>query len=157
ALTARAHLGWQRKPETREAGKWILRRYVDSKYTVRTLGLADDLAEANGEQILSFQQAEAMAKAMIDTPAALPGRLTVRTAMTHYIDFQRDHGKPVGDLISRTNAHIFPKLGDVLVAELNTEKLRKWRTTLAAMPAMKRTANGAKQAYKAEPVTDEDL
>jgi integrase len=157
ALIGRAHLGWQRKPNEKAAGKWILRRYIDGKYTVRTLGWADDLAEADGERVLSFEQAQAMARAMIDTPAALPGRLTVRTAMTHYIDYQRDHGKPVGDLISRTNAHILPRLGDVLVAELTTEKLRRWKATLAAMPAMKRTANGATQQYKAEPTSDEDI
>src|SRR5262245_37467437 len=85
-VVGRAHLGWQRKPDVREAGKWILRRYIDSKYTVRFLGWADDLKEADGEQILGFEQAQDMAKEMIDTPAALPGRLTVRRAMMDYID-----------------------------------------------------------------------
>jgi integrase len=158
ALTARSHLGWHRVYEKPgEPGRWILRRYVDSKYTVRTLGLADDLKEANGEQILSFEQAQAMAKAMIDTPAALPGRLTVRQAVAQYIEYQRDHGKPVSDLISRTSAHVLPTLGDRVVAELTTERLNKWRATLAAMPAMKRTAEGAKQQYKAEPTSDDDI
>jgi integrase len=178
-IVGRAHLGWQRqiggksaggetknanksiasgaKTAVRDPGRWILRRFIDSKYSVRTLGWADDLAEADGEQILSFEQAEAKAKAMLDTPAALLGRLTVKAAMTAYIEFQRDHGKPVDDLISRTNAHILPTLGDCVVVELTTERLRKWRTTLAAMPAMKRTAADAKQAYKAEPASEEEI
>jgi integrase len=156
-VTGRAHLGWQRKPDVREAGKWILRKYVDGKYSIRTLGWADDLAEANGETILSFEQAEAKAKAMLDTPTALPGRLTVRRAMLEYIDHQRDRGKPVEDLISRTEAWIIPSLGNAVVSELTAPKLQRWLATMAQSPAMKRSKHDGKQAYKAEPVTDDGM
>jgi integrase len=156
-IVGRAHLGWQRPPDVREAGKWILRKYQDGRYSVRNLGWADDLAEATGEQILSCEQAEAMARAMLDAPAALPGRLTVRRAMQDYIEHQRDLGKPVADLISRVTAHVLPTLGNVLVQELTTERLRRWRAALVAMPAMVRTAQGARQQYKTEPATDEDI
>jgi integrase len=61
------------------------------------------------------------------------------------------------DLISRTNAHILPPLGDRLVAELTSEHLRKWLVTLAAMPAMTRSKPGTKQSYRAEPQTEEDV
>src|SRR5262245_24604381 len=157
ALTGRAHLGWQRKPNEKAAGKWILRKYEDGKYSVRTLGLADDLNEADGEQILSFEQAQAMAKAMLDGPGPLPGRLTVRLAMQDYIDHQRDRGKPVEDLISRTEAWIIPTLGNAVVRELTTPKLQRWLATMAQSPAMKRSKRDGKQAYKAAPVTDEDV
>jgi integrase len=183
-VVGRAHLGWQRgfenpgdqsapkrregeaqnsnksiegAPKRREAGKWILRRYIDGKYTIRTLGWADDREEANGETILSYEMAETMAKAMIDGPDPLPGRLTVRKAMENYIEHQRDLGKPVGDLISRTEAWIIPSLGNVLVQELTTERLRRWLAAMAATPAMVRSAEGAKQKYKAEPATEDDI
>jgi integrase len=138
-------------------GRWILRRYVDGKYKHHQLGLADDLAEADGRLILSFEQAQAAALAMLDAPAALLGRLTVAAAMDAYTDHLRDQGKAVDDLIWRTRAHILPRLANVPVADLTTEQLSRWRAMLAAMPAQKRTGQGAKQQYKAEPVTDEDL
>ena len=122
---------------------------------VRTLGLADDLAPADGEQVLSYEMAAAMAKAMLDGPAPLPGRLTVKSAMAAYIERQRNRGKPVGDLISRTNAHILPSLGHYVVSELTNQRLEKWLAELAAMAAMKRS--GAKQQFKAKPTTEEQM
>ena len=151
--TGRAHLGYQRKSAA--AGRWVLRQYVDGKYRITPLGAADDLSEADGDQVLSFGGAEAAARAMIDRPASAPSRLTVRAVMASYVEFQSTHGHPVADLISRTNAHILPALGDRVVSELTTDRLNRWKTTLAASPAMKRSRRGEAQAYKAEPDGDE--
>jgi integrase len=152
----RAHLGYQRQRGA-SAGRWVLRRYIDSKYRVIPLGAADDVIDADGDHVLSFEQAEAKARALLDRPAAVTGRLTVRGAMDRYITFKRDLGQPVDDLILRSNAHILPALGDKLVAELTSEQLRKWLVTLAAMPAMKRSKPDDKQSYRAEAVNDEDV
>jgi integrase len=98
-----------------------------------------------------------MAKAMLDAPATLPGRLTVARAMENYIEHQKSLGKPVADLISRSNAHIHDSpIAPTLVAELTPEKLRRWLANLAASAAMKRTGWDKKQQYKAAPVTDEE-
>jgi hypothetical protein len=51
-------------------GKWLLRRFIDGKYSICTLGWADDLKEADGESVLSFAQAETKAKTMLLAPAA---------------------------------------------------------------------------------------
>jgi integrase len=155
-VTGRAALGYVRKPGA-AAGRWILRRWIDGRHRVIPLGAADDVIDADGDHTLSFEQAEAKARAMLDRPGAVTGRLTVRQAMDRYVAFKRDSGQPVDNLISRTNAHILPALGDKLVAELTAEQLRKWLTVLATMPAMKRSKPGAKQAYRAEPRTDEDV
>jgi integrase len=152
----RAHLGYQRQRGA-STGRWILRRYIDGKYRVIPLGAADDVLDADGDHTLSFEQAEAKARAMLDRPAAASGRLTVRGAMERYIAYKRDQGQPADDLISRSNAHIIPALGDKLVADLTAEQLRRWLATLAAMPAMTRTKPGARQSYRAEPQTDEDV
>jgi hypothetical protein len=61
-IAGRAHLGWQRKPNA-IVGKWILRRYIDGKYAQQMLGLADDCDTADNDRVLSFQQAEAKARA----------------------------------------------------------------------------------------------
>ena len=63
----RVHLGYQCwKGDA--AGRWVLRRYIgNGKYRVTTLGLADDAAEADGVRVLNFDQAEAKARAMVDS------------------------------------------------------------------------------------------
>lgn len=147
-VAGRAHLGWCRKPGA-PAGRWILRRYVEGKYTLATLGMADDVAEADGDHVLSFEQAEAAAKAMLDRPAAAAGRVTVRTAVANYLEFKRQQGQPVDDYISRASGYILPLLGGKVVAELSAERLRKWLATIAAMPAMKRAGDGPQLYYPA--------
>jgi integrase len=152
----RAALGYVRKPGA-PAGRWILRRLVEGDYRVMPLGVADDAAEADGDHVLSFEQAEAKARAMLDRPAAAAGRLTVRAALERYIDYKRDQGQSVSDLISRSDAHIIPVLGNKVVSELTAEQLRRWLATLAAMPAMVRPKRGGKQSYRPEPASEEEI
>lgn len=51
--------------------------------------------------------------------------------------------------------HILPDLGDLVVAELTAERLRRWLAAMADSPAQTRSKDGKPQ-YKVEPVTDED-
>ncbi len=62
------HLSYQRwKGEP--AGRWLLRRYIGNrKYRTTALGFADDDAKADGARVLSYKQAEAKARAMVETP-----------------------------------------------------------------------------------------
>jgi integrase len=167
-VEGKVHLGyqcWKGEP----AGRWVLRRYIGrgiskkgkpvAKYSAMTLGLADDAQDANGSSILSFEQAEAKARAMVETTNGSGGkieRLTVRQAINRYVEFKRTLGQPVGDLLSRTTAHVLPVLGNLVVAELTAETLRKWVATMAAQPAQTRPKNGKPQ-FKAEPEDDEDI
>ena len=136
-VEGRVHLGWQCWKGD-PVGRWLLRRYIgNNKYRVQTLGRADDAASADGADVLSFAQAEAKARAMVASPEAGGGngkivQLTVRQAMARYIDYKRHKGQPVGDLISRSNVHILPALGDLVVSELSAEQLRRWLATMAA-------------------------
>jgi integrase len=152
----RVHLGYQCwKGDA--AGRWVLRRYIgNGKYRVTALGLADDAGEADGVRVLNFDQAEAKARAMVDTPAHRVHRLTVRQALARYIEHKRDLGQPVGDVLSRGTVHILPSLGDLVVAELTAEQLRRWLANMAAAPAQSRPKNGKAQ-YKAAPVGDEAM
>jgi integrase len=167
-VEGKVHLGyqcWKGEP----AGRWVLRRYIGrgiskkgkpvAKYSAMALGLADDAQDANGSSILSFEQAEAKARAMVETTNGSGGkieRLTVRQAINRYVEFKRTLGQPVGDLLSRTTAHVLPVLGNLVVAELTAETLRKWVATMAAQPAQTRPKNGKPQ-FKAEPEDDEDI
>src|SRR5262249_58906597 len=83
-------------------------------------------------------------------------RLTVRQAMHRYIDFKHQRGQPVGDLISRSNVHIIPTLGDLVVCELTAEQLRRWLALMAHSPAQRRAKAGQPQ-YRSEPTTDEEI
>ena len=158
-VRGRVHLGWQCHKGA-PAGRWVLRRYAGAgKYRVEALGLADDGAKANGVDVLSFEQADAKARAM----AAISNggddkieRLTVRQAMELYIAFLRTKGKPVGDLISRNKVHILPMLGDLVVDELGAKRLREWHAGMATAAAQKRPKAGKPQ-YRREAVTDDQV
>jgi integrase len=83
-------------------------------------------------------------------------QLTVRQAMARYVDYKRHKGQPVGDLISRSNVHILPTLGDLVVSQLTAEQLRRWLATMAAAPAQRR-AKGNEPQYRPEPTTGEEI
>ena len=157
-IEGKVHLGyqcWKGEP----AGRWVLRRYIgDRKYRTTALGLADDAAKANGRQILSYEQAEAKARAMVEAPngSGKIERLTVRQALDRYIEHKRDLGQPVGDVVSRGTAHILPPLGNLVVTELTTETLRKWHATMAAQPAQSRPKAG-KPKFRTAPNSEEEI
>jgi integrase len=137
SLGSGSHLGYQRWPDDPE-GRWMVRRRIDGSYQAQPLGPADDAREADGERVLSFDQAQAAAIAAVDAPKAKMARLTVRQAMEQYIEFKEAQGQPTRDLRLRSAAHILPPLGDKVVSELTTERLRRWLADLAASPAYRK-------------------
>jgi hypothetical protein len=155
-VTGRASLCWRWK-DNWPTGRWLLIRNIDGKYTREAIGGADDTAEADGERVLTYDQAKAKALTVIDAPKAKRQRITVRQAMDAYIEHKRQQGQPTRDLKSRADCHILPTLGNKVVAELTAERLRRWLSDLATTPAFRRTAKGKPQAYKAEPTTEEAM
>ena len=111
-VPGRVALGYQIWKRDRD-GRWILRRYIgDEKYRSETLGRADDADAADGVHVLSFEQADAKARAAEDIPA-VKTRLTVRQVVEHYIEKSTSHkGKHTRDIETRAAAHIYPDLGD---------------------------------------------
>lgn len=157
-VPGRVHLGWQRWPED-AAGRWLLRRYIGNrKYRREALGVADDAAPANNKDVLNHAQAEAKARAMVATQGGdnKVTRLTVAQAMDHYVDYKETQGQAVRDLVNRTRVHILPPLGDLVVAELTADVLRRWLATMAAASAQGRP-KGGKPQYKPAPVTEEAI
>ncbi len=165
-VPGKVHLGYQRWQGDAD-GRWVLRRYIGShtnsngnivaQYRSTTLGRADDLREADGVDVLSYEQAEAKARAMVGAPTG-GGKivnLTVRQAMQRYIERKRIEGKQVNDLTSKTNVYILPELGDLVVAELSDERLSLWLATIAASAAQTRPKDGQPR-YKTKPATDDE-
>jgi integrase len=157
-IPGRVHLGYQIWKGDAE-GRWIMRRYIGggNKYSATTIGRADDDKRADGQYVLSFEQADAKLRAMVEAPnGGRVNRLTVRQALERYVTYKQSQGQSVGDVLSRGRAHILPVLGDLVVSELEADTLRKWLFALASSPAQTRPKAGQPQ-YQAEPETDEDV
>src|SRR6516162_1032678 len=149
------HIGWQAWPGA-PAGRWMLRKYLGggNRYSVTTLGPADDATPADGRLTLSFQQAVAAATAMIASPGKTH-RLTVAQAIDRYVEFKASQGQPIADLLGRARAHILPMLGDLVVSELTAARLRAWHATLAASPPQTRPKAGKAQ-WRDAPSSDDE-
>jgi integrase len=148
-VPGKAHLGYQRRP-TEAAGRWLLRRYVEGRYSIEALGRADD---GHGDG-LTFEQAEARAQAMVG--AAPATRLTVRKAMALYVEFLEAQGKRTSDVIGRAAAHILPQLGDIEVSRLTSATIRKWLADLGRSHALMRSAPEGKLNVRAHDPNDEE-
>jgi integrase len=153
-VPGRAHIGYQRKPEA-QSGRWILRKYNGSAYAVEPLGTADDVLEADGERILNYEQAHQKAIAKADAAEGKPrGRFTVRRALAKYIEYLEARGQSTDYVEQRAASYILPKLGDLEVSDLKSEKIRNWLAAMAKAPALVRTKPGAPQNHKAPPGDD---
>jgi hypothetical protein len=114
----------------------------------------DDYAEADGESVLTFAQAQERARAR--RPRANGdddgGKYTVAKAMEAYFRFLESESRSsrtIRDARFRDEAFIRPKLGNVEAGTLTAERLRKWRDDLVRMAPRIRTRKGEPQRYKA--------
>jgi integrase len=152
ALDEGLHLGY-RKGKT--SGKWVVRVYRgDQNYTVETLdGVTDDTADADGVAVLSYRQAQEEARRRYvehrRAVKGLPsGRYTVRDAVEAqlaYLDAERKSGR---DARYSAEALILPQLGDIALADLTPDRLRRWLAATAAMPARLHSKREAPQRYR---------
>ncbi len=148
------HLGY-RKNQT--GGKWVMRCYIGRRYSVETIGTADDVLDPDGAIVLSFAQAQALIRRRFvedrrlfaGLPAQAPGPYTVRDCLTEYLAWVRENRKSVRDVGWRMEGFILPALGDVACAKLTAERLRAWHSELAKQPPRIRTGAGQTQRYRA--------
>jgi len=139
-------------------GTWAVRRYAgDGRYTTinlrtadGTIVIADDYAEADGDRVLTFAQAQVAAR------ATHPARRTVETytvddALTDYLAYLETDGRSsrtLYDARNRIETCIRPPFAAVKTSELTTERLERWRYEVAKTPARIRTGNGFKQRHR---------
>jgi integrase len=146
------HLGYRRLRG--KAGTWWARHYIGKQqYEVEPLGIADDLSDGDGVKVLDFWQAQNIARermvARAHAAAGKTGPLKVRDAVEEYLGFLETNRKSAVDARYRAEAFIIPKLGDIEVGALTTERIHKWHVELAKSAARLRTKRGAAQKYKA--------
>jgi integrase len=134
------HVGYRKG---KRAGMWVVRRYAGaSSYVVETIAEADDYADADGDRVLTFWQAQDRARKLAGAPARSSGPYKVRDAIADYLTELEGRASYV-DTRSRLNAYATPVLGDKHVDKLTAEALRIWHRDLAKTPRMIRSKNGA--------------
>lgn len=177
--TARAKLAIRREPYWRsisqgmaigyrkgiKGGTWIARLYsLRTGRRYEALGVADDVADADGVHVLSFAQAQERARVWFGevaaggepdaTTGAEQGPYTVRAAVKDYLAAYgagqtRGGGKALTDTKTRIGAFILPQLGDKEAAKLDAQTISRWFAGLAAAPPRVRSRKGAAPKYRA--------
>ena len=137
---ARGHALGYRRLHCAEAGTWYVRIYVgDGSYRMAALATADDVAEPDGVDVLSFGEAAERALAWLpdeDERDAAPRRpVRVRDVVDRYLEWFVAHRKSYDQVVNVFKANILPKLGEMRVDDLTPMQLRRWHQDLAAKPA----------------------
>lgn len=132
-------LGYYKGPQ---GGRWLAREYVGGKYYRKRIGPADDHADADGETVLSFAQAQR--EAMAGVKPRNSANYTVADALDEYLaDFE---GRTPTETKRVADKRIRPQLGERPVDELTAEEIRGWQRGLLE-PKNKRD----RQRQEAEP------
>ena len=141
------HLGYRKLVSG--PGTWVRRQYDGERYKIENLRtpagkliIADDYAEPDGIEVMSFAQAQAVLRQPLTARRAEQQRYTVAAALTDYLAAKAADGRDIVDARSRANCHILPALGDKDCASLTTEQLRKWHRGLANAAPRRRAKAG---------------
>jgi integrase len=142
-------LGYRRN---QTAGTWVLRVANGKRGNwTRAIAAADDFADADGNMVLDFWQAQDRARALArakgdgDSPDDLP--ITVSQALDRYKADLTTRGGDTGN-VERIRIHLSATLLTKDVALLPSRDLRKWRDNLVTKLAPA-TVNRTAAAFKA--------
>lgn len=155
------HLGYRKG---KNGGRWVVRWYVgDQDYKTDTIANADDIADADGVAILSFAQAQAVAREIraraARIAAGLPietGPYTVKQCIAEYLTWMEQNRKGANDARYRAEALIIPKLGAIECEKLSAGELRAWLQQVANTPARIRGKRGGAPRFREADEKDED-
>jgi len=133
-----------RKPKSEAAGSWMARWYDKETHLggQERLGTADDYQDADGENILTYAQAQAKANAYFSErehqalhgggSLQRKGPLTVAQTMDRYLAEKEAMGaKSVKDAKQRSELWITPTLGKIEVAKLTRQMVKAWHLSVA--------------------------
>ncbi len=141
------HIGYRKG---KRGGKWVVRIGTGfDEYRVKTIGIADDVSDADGVRVLDWKQAQNKARKCCNEEARKAagkepaGPYSVKDTLKDYMaDYEGRGGKHAKDMGSRINAFIIPKLGEKEVRVLSTGDIRKWHRDLAKEPPRLRSGKG---------------
>jgi integrase len=125
-------------------GTWHWRRYVGDQNSERdyewaALGAADDLSTADGDNVLTFWQAQDKARDLIaerakSSPGADGKIITVAAALDRYKADLAVRGARV-DNVARVRIHLKDALAERPIALLTVDELKRWRDGLRKIMA----------------------
>ena len=146
-----SHVGYYKGKRSRS---WVARYFLgDGHYTETTLGLADDVQDADGVGVLSFSQAQNKARRWFSEQARkkagieTAGPYTVADVIHNYLRWYEVHRRDITNARYRTNSFILPALGQREACKLTPQVIRAWHEGLARTPPRRRTALGNPQQY----------
>lgn len=139
-----------------KSGTWIARHFtVTTGRRITSLGVADDFIDADGLSTLSFDQAQASARAWLkhlaheDAGDLTSGSYTVTALMSDYLaDRKRETRKDLSRTRSVIDLHILPTLGSIEVSKLTHSKVKAWRDHVADSGPRVRVAKGEESASR---------
>lgn len=138
--------GYRRTPKC--GGRWVARFRVTTGcfYREQVMGLADDTRKADGDKVLTYEQARQKAIRWYDSPEFIPIRVearqqgwrsdlivcpigdeyTVAHAMRDYCQWKKDFGakQSFHAAVSRGNVYTVPLLGNIRCVELTAQHCR---------------------------------
>lgn len=110
---------------------WIVRKLEgDDNYTFKSLGYADDSADANDIDILSYKQAHNKALEVSNT-ITVGGPYTVGQAAAAYLEWFKAHKKSHYQTDKTIRTHILPHFENRQANSLTTEEITRWHNRLA--------------------------
>lgn len=142
-------LGWRPSMSSSRAGVWMLRQFDGQRdgkrrYRHTVIGIADDVNDADGVNVLSYWQAvEAVRERLKQKATDASKPLTVAGIMREYLDFVESKRKDGANTKSRIERFILPAFGDRDAASLTRKEIQDWLNTIAASPALIRTSKKA--------------
>lgn len=147
------------------AGTWIGRRYLGTRqYETTSIGIADDTTAADNVAVFDFWQAQDVLRRwgergrLADHGIVRTGPYTVGAAVADYLAEIAVEKKPSALKSAQYiyNASVLPKLGHLLVEQLTSEQINRWRNELAASGKRVRTKKYADKPARCPPPTGDN-
>ena len=126
-----------------KGGSWFARRHEEgTRYSFEPLGIADDLADADGVRVLTRDQADAKAREWFsrvneEGSGVRRKAYTVADAASDWLRQWRKSVKARENAESTIKHHILPSLGHLKVKDLRRETLQDWLQALATKTPIK--------------------
>lgn len=163
----KAHLGYRRL--AKRDGSWTLRTYTadpSNPYAFKVLGHADDYSDADGVDVLTFDQAVNTARERMSAVTKAAATFTVADAVALYLkDIEADGRDPaaLAEIQRRLEKIVVPALvpaadkpeelvvlGTLPVAELTADQLKAWRQSFVTSAPLDKTGKPRKAAADTE-------
>ncbi len=106
-------------------GSWLVREKIDGSYKYATIGTADDLARADGRDLLTYEQASKQASTTAPDTAR-SGHLTVRDALDSYFVWFQGRSEHAAVTKAWADKRIAPALGGHRVDRLTKTQIEAW-------------------------------